>query len=294
MTVSSIIEKLKFNLNELGLVYFSEADLLETIQDGYNEIVTLTGCIEKHTVYPIVNDLVYYEFGAGISDFYALVGLWNSNTKRWLRARTLKEARLIRVDWELMDGEPDNFIISSYKLTAVFPTKEIATGSFIVFYNALAETLTLNSVPSIPAKHFNILENYAMGSLLEQSQEFTKAKVYLKEYIQDIPKVRTAAKLLAATDRIMIMDDSMPRFAESLLGEEMWIDFETPIVINSTTLTIVSTPSPTGAFYLFRDGVVLFDGIGYTRSGTTITLSPGYEHVSGVTPTVWRASYRVG
>ena len=294
MIVSSIIDKIKVNLNELGLTYFSESDILEVIQDGYNEVVTLTGCIEKHTVSPMINDLIYYEFGIGISDFYALVGLWNSNTKRWLQARTLREARLIRVDWELMDGEPDNFIVSSYKQVAVFPTKEIATGVFIVFYNALAETLTLGSIPSIPPKHFNILENYAMSSLLEQNQEFGKAKIYYTEYVETIPKVRQAAKLLAATDRLMVMGDSMSRFAEALLeGAEMWIDNEVPTVVNPTTLTIVGTPSPSSAFYLFRDGLLLYETIGFTRSGTTITLSTGYEHDSTVVATVWRASYRV-
>ena len=295
MIVQSIIDKIKTNLDELGLSYFSEEDILQVIQDGYDEIATLTGCIEKSTTYPMINDLIYYDFSVGIADFYAVVGIWNNNTKRWLSPRTLKEAQLIRSDWELMDGEPDNFIVSSFKLVGVFPTNAIVTGSFIIFYNALAETLTMTSTPTIPPKHFNILEEYAMASLLEQSQEFVKAQTYLKSYLNAIPKVRNAAKTLAAMNRLMIIGDSMPMFAESLLsGEtEMWVDFETPTVINTSTLTIAGTPSPPSAFYLYRDGMLLFSGIGFTRSGTTITLSPGYEHVLGANPTVWRCSYRV-
>lgn len=289
MTVSSIIEKVKSNLNEVGLNYYTEADILEIIQEGYNEIVTLTGCIEKYLTYPQINDLIYYDFNTTINDFYALVGMWNTNTKRWLNPRTLKEARLLRYDWELWEGEPDNYLITSFKLVGVFPTKQTATGSFIIFYNSIADTLSTTSVPKLPSKHYSALENYATGVLLEQSQEFSKAQEYLEEYLNSIPRIKSAAKLLAATDRYMIMGDSMPRFAEALLGDEMWVDLETPTVVNPSTLTIAGTPSPPAAFYLFRDGILMYDGIGYTRSGSTITLNSGYEDVSG---TLWRASYR--
>jgi len=290
MLVSEIIDNIQVNLNEAGLTYYTEVDILEAIQDGYDEIVTLTGCIEKYTYHPQINDLVYYRFGDSISDFYAIVGIYNSNTKRWLYPRTLIEARSMRWDWELWDGEPDNFIISSYKLTAIFPSKLAAIGSFLIFYNALADSLTTGSTPKLPIKHMNVLENYATASLLEQAQEYIRASKYLKEYVESISKVKDAAKLLAATDRLMIMGDSMPRFAEGVGDSEMWVDFETPTVVTPASLTIAGVPSPSTAFYLFRDAGVLFEGIGFTRVGNTISLNAGYEDVSGVT--VWRASYR--
>jgi hypothetical protein len=289
MIVSSIVDLVKINLNEAGLTYYTEDDILEVIQDGYDEIAVLTKCIENYTVYPKINDLVYYDFSIGVPDFYALTGIFNNTTKKWLYPRTIKEARLLRSDWELWEGEPDNFLITSFKLTAIFPTKATAVGSFIIFYNALAPTINLGSQLKFPAKHFNILENYVTGTLLEQAEEFVKASKYLKEYYDAIPKVHSAAKALAASDRLMVMGDSMPRFAESITGDEMWVDHETPTIVNSTTLTIVSLPSPSTAFYLHRDGILLAEGTGFTRSGTTITLSAGYEDYTGC---IWRASYR--
>jgi hypothetical protein len=70
----------------------------------------------------------------------------------------------------------------------------------------------------------------------------------------------------------------------------LFVDAETPGgVINgvNTTLTLSAAPSPASSLKLYRNGLLLRDGIGFTVSGSSITMLPGSVPVAGDVLQAW-------
>lgn len=70
--------------------------------------------------------------------------------------------------------------------------------------------------------------------------------------------------------------------------DDTHVDDEVPVVTDFKTLTLDYVPSPTASLKLFKNGQMLYSQVGYTLSGVTISLLPGYEDNSDS----WRAFYR--
>ena len=86
-TRGQIKNTVRVNLDDLGVTFFSEDDLNDSLQDAYDDIVCLSRCIVKRVEINWIENLSYYDFAGelGITDYLATVAIFNQVTNRWLR-----------------------------------------------------------------------------------------------------------------------------------------------------------------------------------------------------------------
>ena len=191
MTRDELAGRISRNVNSTG-VFYTPADLNDAIQDGYDEIVGLTGCIHKATTIAFTANLTYYDFGSLISDFAALVAIWNTTTKRWLLPVSEKYLERERDDWETATGTPEYFYPVNFRYVAIYRKPSSAGyGNMYVFYKALADTLEGDDTPSIPHEYVQTLEEYVTTDMFEQQREWVKANDRMKAYLEQLKELKT-------------------------------------------------------------------------------------------------------
>ncbi len=204
MTFEQIKSSVKSNLDDVG-VFFSEADLTESLEDAHSEILFLSKCrVKKLTLDFIARP--YYDFKIlGVEDFIACMAVYNNNTNRWLfDDLTVRDFDDIRQDWELWTGTPQNWAPVNLDLVAIVPYMSPAEGNFDLYYVAKAPTLTDTSEsPLLATDAQKLLEFYCTADLLEQAEEFTKASTYWKEYFEGLMEYSDRVRNLARRDLLL-------------------------------------------------------------------------------------------
>jgi len=202
MTRDEIVAKAALNLNDAGYFYKPE-DFNEAVQDGYDEIVSLTACYPKATTIAVTANKSYYDLPTLISDFVALRGIYNSRVRRWLIPKTPRWLDMQRNDWELQTGEPEYFAVFNYRYVGIYPRVTATSGNFWVFYYAAADTLSGSSSPNLPAVSGDeAIENYVTADLFEQAEEFVKAQEYFNEYTRCLREVELYRDTLRLPDYV--------------------------------------------------------------------------------------------
>ena len=205
MTRDEIATNVRENLEDAGITFYSATDISDSIQDGYDDVAVITGCIQKSVTLNFTANLSYYDFKTLIADYYAPVALYNNVTKRWMDPDGKRIFRKVRRDYELWSGEPGFWAVIDARKVGIFPRKTATSGTFTVFYRATANTLSGSDTPLIHADVVDLLENYATGDLLDQAQEYIKADKYLGNYFTDVLKYKTRIGSLAKTDYLPVL-----------------------------------------------------------------------------------------
>lgn len=294
-----ISNSVRLNLEDEGVTYFTSTDINDSIQDGYNLYAALSGGILKAATIPrIVNP--YWNLSQLLTDYMYPVGIYSVPTNRWLLPKPRRFLDGLRNDWELWNGEPQYLSVIDFRRVCVTPYLTTATGTAVVLYKAKASILADQLVPQIPKQIDNLLEMYATADLLEMGKEYKKAQSYWVEWIASIKKAKNLLYSVASQERLRVLQPYFPMGMYSSISEDddMHIDNETPTgTINgvNTTFTLAGTPNPAGSLCLCLNGVVLFEGLGYTLSGNTISLTvapkaPSEEDTQGDKLRAW---YRV-
>jgi len=202
MTRDDIASSVRINLDDAGVISYSAADVNDAIQDGYDDVAVLSGCINKTATVSLQDSLSYYDFAAlGVSDFYSVVAIRNNNNNRFLTDfQSRIEFDRIRPDWETWAGQPEMFCPINSQHVAICPKLADATGNFTLFYKALAPTLSGGTTPLIHHDVQHLLEWYATADLLEQFEEFTKARTWWRQYETELKKYSQRIQNLAHTD----------------------------------------------------------------------------------------------
>jgi hypothetical protein len=191
MTRTELKNRLKINFDQ-NSIYYTETDLDDSIQDGYDEIVAYAGVIHKATTISFTEDVSYYDFGSLISDFFALVALWNNHTQRWMFPSSFRLLDKFRDDWETVYGTPEYFVPINHRWVTVYKKPSAAGyGDMYVFYKASADTLNDESDLDIPLEHQRVLERYVTGDLHEQAEEWVKAQREFGLYVEGLGDLKT-------------------------------------------------------------------------------------------------------
>ena len=203
MTRLQAISKIRQNLDDLGVTFYSVDDINESIQDAYDEIVVYTECLEKLTSLNWLSNYTYYDFSTLIPDYYRLVKIFNNNNNRFIEASNARYNTSYRQDWEITSGTPTDFTLLGPKLVGFAGRSANATGSFKVWYKAKAPTITNdNHVFLINDNFIELIEFYTTADLLEQNEEFSKAGAQWQQYDVMLEKYREKIQLLAKSDRV--------------------------------------------------------------------------------------------
>lgn len=293
MTRAQVKAKVRENLDDAGVTFYSEDDLNDSIQDGYNLVVASTGCIQRATLFPRLAE-THWKLAPSIPDFLYLTAIYDYETKRWLKGVSRRQLRVMREDWELQSGSLLMFSIPQIDRVSVYPHPAEAKGACLIYYRALAPELTDATPLLIPSAHEDIIEFYSTADLLEQAKELTQAANWWDEFYSDLPRLKRAVSLSAKSDRMFVL---APYLEMGLYGEgsgnSVNIDNEVPSGIMdgvNTTFTLNAIPNPSTSLCLYLNGQMLFQGIGYYLTGNTITYTAGNQPSS---TDAHRAFYRI-
>lgn len=199
LTRLDLKDRVRFSTDTAAGIFLTEANLNESVQDAYDETVLAGGLIDRCVDIEMESKLVYYDLPTLIPDFYAMVGLYNLNTKRWMIPVLMRVLDEMRDDWEVMRGQPEWFCPINFRYVAVSPTLTEAVGSFRVYYLATAPTLGGDSETlEVPDGYEEVLQRYAECDVLEQTQEYTKAANNFRKFVEGIKggKIRTGSRIL--------------------------------------------------------------------------------------------------
>ena len=193
---------------DAGVVFWTISDIHDSIQDGYDEVATLTECIEKVTSVNFASNRTYYNFRSLIPDYFRIIAIYNNVTNRWLIPNHLREFDETSWRWETLSGSVEFFAPCGFEWLALLRKPASATSNMLVFYKATANTLIGTDIPKIPVGGAtlstvdSILENFATGDLLQQALEYGKAERYNKLYLDQLELVKTLLNSRALPDRL--------------------------------------------------------------------------------------------
>ncbi len=297
MTFAQISTKVRKNLNDQGITFFTVQNTYDAMQDAYSLAVWLTRSIEK-TRLLTQRFTLYWEFPAIISDFHSLVGIYSLTKKIWLVPKWQKDMLEMRQDWERWRGTPQYIVQGDARRTALAPWPA-ATGStqqLVVVYKAKAPLVTATSTPQLPLNFHIAIENYATAQLFAMAKEFSQATHWYKLFWDHIPKIKKLVKDQVAMDRVKVLEPYMifGRYPYDASGDtDVHIDNEIPVgTIDGVndTFTLENNPNPGDSLELYKDGQLRYQGIAYTLSGNTIVFTPDYVPSVG---SLLRAFYRI-
>jgi hypothetical protein len=193
------------NLNDSGITYYSAADMTESMEDAYSDVLFRTRCsIKKVTLSFIAG--CYYDFKfLGVEDFMCVIAIFNNNTNHWLLDDvTIKDLDSIRTDWEIAEGQPQVWCPLNFELNVIWPYLSVPTGTFDLYYAAKAANIDDDTdTPLIASDAQSLLEQYCSGDLLEQAEEYTKANEYFKDYEDTLSEYFDRVKNLARRDLLI-------------------------------------------------------------------------------------------
>lgn len=211
MDRDDIAARVRFNLDDAGITFYSADDINDSIQDGYDEVVAVTRVREASGNVNFVSDLTYYKIDDTLTDYLHPIGIFNNNNNRWLDNIPLKTLISMDFKWELANGEPTHFVIMDFRYIGIYPKPASASGNMTIFYKAMANTLSAATVPSIPTSHQLILEQYATMDLMAQALEFKKAVMWAKDYFKQRTELKEHVAGRSLPDIIFRLKEHTPR-----------------------------------------------------------------------------------
>lgn len=207
MTFAQIKERIRRSLNDLGVTFYSTADLDDSVQDAYNLICARSRCITKKSSAELwIANLSYYNLTSNFAatDILGVTAIFNNVTNRFIDDDITKtQANLLQDNWELATGTPRVWIPVNFKYIAIFPRYTTAAGTFDLFYWATAPTVVDTATPLIAAEMQKLIEFYCIPDLLEQNEEFIKANGYWSKFFELLDEYTDQCQQLAKTDLLM-------------------------------------------------------------------------------------------
>lgn len=206
MTFADIKADIRINLNDAGVTAYSVADIDDAVQDAYDDIVFHSHCIIKSVNLPWQSNSPYYDFAAiSVTDYMGCTAIFNNNNNLWLDDNTTRQ-QLRNEDprWEVTLGEPILWLPINFRYIAVYPHGASSVGTFDLKYWAKAPTVVDADTPLIAADMQDLVTFYATADLLEQWEEYTKARVFWEEYIGDLEDYKERVENIAKAELMLI------------------------------------------------------------------------------------------
>lgn len=202
MTRAELVSRIRLQLNNDQ--YYTDQDLTDSIQDGFDEIVAFSGVNLKSGIVPFQNNLSYYDLQSLLPGFLAVYAIFNRTTKMWLWPSSILKLDNERLDWETASGTPYFFVPLSYRYIAIYKKPVVDNyGDMWIFYVGSSDTLD-SEVSEIPDTiRTELIESYVHTDLYEQGQEWTKAGSMFNNYSQLLTELRNWLQTGRIPDRLL-------------------------------------------------------------------------------------------
>lgn len=304
-TIQDVFDQVQANLYEAKLRWFTQDNIVDSIQEAYNKLAALTSVRERSTFIPQTGS-PYYNFGRQIPDWMFLKAIYNPFTNLWLEGVSYKIMKNTYYTY-LTIGDPRFFNVIDFNRMLIWPFNPGASGVLLVIYAAKAPEVTEDTVPEFPlSTGLQALQYFATADLMEQGREFTKASKWWAKLFKApegqrsiYAQLEQEIKRLAGYDQENVLEPYRWLFHGGTQNPVNWISNEIPagdIDGTNTVFTIAKAPNPTASLLLTKNGQILYEAIGYDLNGQTITFNTGYipQPASGDDPGDYlRAWYQV-
>lgn len=182
---------------------FSDLDYNDAISQGHQEILNFAGVHVKISSFPLTANKSYYDLLEVFPDCIAVIAMFNPQTNYWLDATSIQKMDQCGQDWEVLTGTVDEFIPITYRFIAISrkPTTDDETLGIVYVARGPSLNTDTDNIRLID-DHMKALEAYVTSDLQSKLQEWTKALVNFKEYIERLNDIKTAFKARINPDRI--------------------------------------------------------------------------------------------
>jgi len=205
MTRTDLISRIRLELEDEGISYYTSQDVNDSLQDGIDEIVSLTLPSEKVVNVNFVANKVYYNLYNSINDYLLPLAIFNNNTNRWLDFKSIKWLQERDDEWEKSNGEPEVFALLDYQWVCLYPHVTSAVGTFDLYYKFRSPRLGDSTPIEVLEFDEQILTTYVVMDLLEQAEEFTKASARADTYFRKLESIQRIVEGRSLPDRIQVL-----------------------------------------------------------------------------------------
>lgn len=208
MTFAEIRDDIRSNLDDAGVIHFTSDDVIDSLQDAYDDIAFQSRCIIKSVSLNFLTE-PYIDMAFWVEDFLAATAIFNKNTNRWLLdCLTIRDFDKVRTDWEVWQGTPLFWAHANFHILALVPTySAVPTQGFDLYYAAKAPTIQTATIstdtPLIDVDMQDLLTNYCTADLLEQDEEYVKAGEFWKLYIDTLEDYTNRVQRRARRDLLV-------------------------------------------------------------------------------------------
>lgn len=206
MTFASIIDKLGIILEDQEQVTFTDVNLVDSLQDCYNEIALETMVLEANTTVSWPYNNAYWRVRNDISDYFAPLAIFNKNTNCWLQSTNFKTLENLDECWDTTYGTPYLFAPVDFNTIAIYPSYQTAPSEgLVIFYAKIAPTVTHDQDVDLEARDVDTLVNGTVADMLDILLEHSKSQLYQEEYYKGIENIKWNKSRRNSADRYHLM-----------------------------------------------------------------------------------------
>jgi hypothetical protein len=194
----------RLNESASSPTFWLEADVEESLNEGYAEISDSAEWYEEYFVIPLLAKLQYYDLRTLLPDtFLAPKRFFNQTTNEWLAPVALRELDFHTTrQWETVTGEPQRTLPRGMWWLGMWPKAPSDSGKVKFYYSAIPASMTEDAdEPGFPQEYHKYLIEYALYDLLAQDGETKKALVHWQTYLEGERLLQASVGSRTATDR---------------------------------------------------------------------------------------------
>lgn len=208
MTRAELRANIRVNLEDAGVLYYTDEEINDSMQDAYNEICSKTRCLVHKSIIGWTSELNYWDFtptGFNLDRYMGTVAIYNHASNLWLRDDVnIRDLHRIRRDWELWRGQPQFWTPHSLQFIVVCPCLQVGVGQFdLWYYQAAPQFVSDTDVPVIAADMHSLFEFYCTGDLLETAEETGKAQRWRLDYATNLEEYKERCHNLAKSQLLL-------------------------------------------------------------------------------------------
>ena len=184
MNFSEMQAEVRVRIDEATANFWSDADIQDSLNEGYMEISDATEWYERKANVPMWKNRTYFDMRELLPDTYlAAKRCQNNTTDHWLVPTTIRAQDKIYAQWERTSGEPEYFFTRGIYWIGFYPKPDDDNGSARLYYSALPPAMSSDTdEPQIPEEYHMGIVAYAVYDLLAQDAETQKALQWFAEY----------------------------------------------------------------------------------------------------------------
>jgi len=211
MIFQELSDRIKYDLDDMGLVFFQETDFHTAAINALNKYTTLNGTLETTHHLTLQPNVPYYDLYSTTHNFFAVSEAYNRSTKQFLAFYTPVQLMQIREDYELWKGQTQFITVVDFKRVGFFPFPAVGNVELILKIKLSGFTYTGPSqLLYVPVHAEEVILNLAKQELLEQAEEISKAAASYNLAIGGMQK-----------DKTLTNGRAFPNFAMSMLSIDL-------------------------------------------------------------------------